>query len=77
MSPLKVTAAAVFCGSRVLLDWKCSYSSNPLMDFNGNQKSGVILIEVWFDKDAELFKPVKDETVLGKSRNGALGSREL
>lgn len=59
----------------VLLDWKCSYVLNSLGEFNGNQNSGSIFIGLLFDIDAELFKLVEDETVLGISRSGALGSR--
>lgn len=35
------------------------------------------IIIIWFDIDTDLFKPVKDETVLSISRSGALGHREL
>jgi len=80
-SPNHVTFESDSCNSfvesPVLLDWKCAYGSNPLRDFNGNQNSGLILIELSFDIDAELFKPVEGETVLSISRSGALGSREL
>lgn len=76
MSPLKVTTAAIF--SRKLFSVRLEvHGLNSLRDFNGNQNSGLILMGFLFGRDAELFKPVEDETVLGKVGSGALGSEEL
>lgn len=79
-----MTAVIVFC------EKMCSVSLGMLLwfkllrDFNGNQNSGFILFYyyyylfiIWFDIDTDLFKPVKNETVLSISRSGALGHREL